>query len=68
MACGQCLVSCPFGAIVDKGQIFQVISSILQGEKVVAIVAPAFIGQFTQIASPSIFLSAMKKLVGYINL
>ena len=62
VACGQCLVSCPFGAIVDKGQIFQVISSILQGEKVVAIVAPAFIGQFTQIASPSIFLSAMKKL------
>ena len=62
VACGQCLVSCPFGAIVVKGQIFQVISSILQGEKVVAIVAPAFIGQFTQIASPSIFLAAMKKL------
>ena len=24
VSCGQCLVSCPFGAIVDKGQIFQV--------------------------------------------
>ncbi|MBQ2245058.1 MAG: 4Fe-4S binding protein, partial [Oscillospiraceae bacterium] len=46
VACGQCLVSCPFGAIVDKGQIFQVIQSILKGDKVIAIVAPAFIGQF----------------------
>ena len=46
VACGQCLVSCPFGAIVDKGQIFQVIRSIMQGDRVVAIVAPAFVGQF----------------------
>ena len=23
VSCGQCLVNCPFGAIIDKGQIFQ---------------------------------------------
>ena len=62
VACGQCLVSCPFGAIVDKGQIFQVIQSILRGDKVIAIVAPAFIGQFSGIASPGKFISAMKQL------
>ena len=62
VACGQCLVSCPFGAIVDKGQIFQVIRSILQGDKVIAIVAPAFIGQFSGKVSPGKFVTAMKQL------
>ncbi len=62
VACGQCLVSCPFGAIVDKGQIFQVIQSILQGDKVIAIVAPAFIGQFGKHSTPEKFITAMKML------
>ena len=62
VACGQCLVSCPFGAIVDKGQIFQVIQSILQGDKVIAIVAPAFIGQFGKHSTPGKFIAAMKQL------
>ena len=62
VACGQCLVSCPFGAIADKGQIFQVIQSILQGDRVIAIVAPAFIGQFSGRVSPGKFVSGMKAL------
>ena len=62
VACGQCLVSCPFGAIVDKGQIFQVIQSILKGDQVIAIVAPAFIGQFSGQASPGKLVTAMKQL------
>ncbi len=62
VACGQCLVSCPFGAIVDKGQIFQVIQSILQGDQVIAIVAPAFVGQFGKDSTPEKFTAAMKLL------
>ena len=62
VACGQCLVSCPFGAIVDKGQIFQVVRSIMEGERVVAIVAPAFIGQFGKHSTPGKFIAAMKQL------
>ena len=62
VACGQCLVACPFGAIVDKGQIFQVIQSILKGDKVIAIVAPAFIGQFSGMVSPGKLVTAMKLL------
>ncbi len=62
VSCGQCLVSCPFGAIADKGQIFQVIQSILQGDKVIAIVAPAFIGQFGKHSTPGKFIAAMKQL------
>ena len=62
VACGQCLVSCPFGAIVDKGQIFQVIQSILKGDKVIAVVAPAFIGQFGKHSTPGKFIAAMTQL------
>ena len=62
VACGQCLVSCPFGAIVDKGQIYQVIQSILKGDQVIAIMAPAFIGQFSGQVSPGKLVTAMKKL------
>ena len=62
VSCGQCLVSCPFGAIVDKGQLFQVIQSILKGDKVIAIVAPAFIGQFGKHSTPEKFVTAMKTL------
>ena len=46
VSCGMCIVNCPFGAISDKGQIFQVIQSIKKGDRVIAIVAPAFVGQF----------------------
>ena len=62
VSCGQCLVSCPFGAIADKGQIYQLIQSILQGDQVIAIVAPAFIGQFGKHSTPEKFVSAMKIL------
>ena len=62
VACGQCLVSCPFGAIVDKGQIFQIIQSILKGDQVIAIVAPAFVGQFGKDSTPEKFTTAMKIL------
>ncbi len=46
VSCGQCLVNCPFGAIADKSQLAQVIRSITAGNEVIAIVAPAFVGQF----------------------
>ena len=59
---GQCLVSCPFGAIVDKGQIYQVVRSIVEGNQVIAIVAPAFIGQFGKYSTPEKFTAAMKRL------
>ena len=28
VSCGQCLVNCPFGAIADKGQIYQLIRCV----------------------------------------
>ena len=62
VSCGQCLVNCPFGAIVDKGQIFQLIHAIKKGEKVIAIIAPAFWGQFGEKVTPGQILTAMKQL------
>lgn len=46
VACGQCMSACPFGAIADKSQIFQLIQAIKKGDKVIAAVAPAIVGQF----------------------
>lgn len=65
VSCGMCLVNCPFGAISDKGQIFQLIHSMKKGDKVVAAVAPAFVGQFGPKVSPVKLKSAMKKLGFY---
>lgn len=65
VSCGQCLVSCPFGAIADKSQIFQLIQSIKKDDKVIAAVAPAFIGQFGTKVSSDKLKTAMKKLGFY---
>lgn len=46
VSCGMCMVSCPFGAIADKSQIFQLIRCIRNGYKVIAAIAPAYVGQF----------------------
>ena len=62
VSCGMCLVHCPFGAIADKGQIFQLIHSINRGDRVIAIVAPAFVNQFGPELTPEKVKPAMKML------
>lgn len=44
--CGKCVKECPFGAIMEKSHIVDVIRHMQEGKKVVAMVAPAIIGQF----------------------
>lgn len=61
VSCGQCMVSCPFGAIADKSQIFQLIRSLQSGKKIIAQVAPAFVGQFGK-ATPDMIKAALKEL------
>ena len=39
--------ACPFGAIFSLSQVFDVLQKIREGEKVVACVAPAILGQFS---------------------
>ena len=56
------MVSCPFGAIADKSQIFQLIRAMQSGKKVIAQVAPAFVGQFGQEVTPDMLKTALKEL------
>ena len=62
VSCGMCLVNCPFGAIVDKGQMFQVIHAIKRGDKVIPIIAPAFWGQFGDKVTAGQLKTAMEML------
>lgn len=61
VSCGMCLVNCPFGAIVDKGQIFQLIQAMKRGDRVIAIIAPAYINQFPGM-TPAKMRNAMQQL------
>ena len=62
VSCGMCLVNCPFAAIADKSQILQIISAMKRGQKIIACVAPAFVGQFGDIATPAKLKAAMRIL------
>ncbi len=62
VSCGQCMVSCPFGAIADKSQIFQLIRALQSGKKVIAQVAPAFVGQFGPNVDENMLKTALKQL------
>lgn len=67
VSCGMCQVNCPFGAIVDKSQLFQVVQSIKNGDKLAAIIAPAFWGQFGDETTPGHIKAAMFEL-GFVEL
>lgn len=61
ISCGKCLASCPFGAIVERSQMVDVLRQIHDTEnKVIAMVAPAVIGQFN--GKPQNLVAALKKI------
>lgn len=45
ISCGKCVAACPFGAVHEKSQIIDVLKNIKEGKKVIAMVAPAIMGQ-----------------------
>jgi [FeFe] hydrogenase (group B1/B3) len=59
--CGACKIACPFGAISDRSMIVQVIQK-MQTNKVVAMLAPAFIGQFGLKLRTGQVIEAIKQL------
>ncbi len=61
ISCGQCLRSCPFGAIVERYQMIDILRKIKETDKkVVAMLAPAVMGQFN--GTINNLVSALKKL------
>lgn len=61
-SCGQCMVSCPFGAISDKSQIFQTIQAVKSNTPVYVALAPAFVGQFGPEGVPERMRRAFQRL------
>lgn len=45
ISCGKCVSACPFGAVHKKSQIIDILKNIKDGKKVVAMLAPAIMGQ-----------------------
>jgi len=43
--CGKCMNECPFGAIVERSQMLDVIKALGSGRPMIALVAPAIVGQ-----------------------
>lgn len=62
VSCGACIVQCPYGAISDKSQIYQLVKATKSTEKVYAIIAPSFLGQFGPLASPVQIFEGIKQL------
>lgn len=44
--CGKCFTACPFGAVMERSQIIGVLQAMHEGQKLVAMVAPAADRQF----------------------
>lgn len=45
ISCGACVGACPFAAVHEKSQVFDILKHIKEGKKVVAMLAPAVVGQ-----------------------
>lgn len=45
ISCGKCVTGCPFGAVHEKSQVIDILKEIKSGKKVIAMLAPAIMGQ-----------------------
>ena len=63
ISCGKCVAACPFGAVHEKSQIIDVLKNIKNGKKVIAMVAPAIMGQLP--CTPQQLKAAIMKLGFY---
>lgn len=60
ISCGKCVSACPFGAVHKKSQIIDIIKNIKSRKKVIAMLAPAIMGQLP--CTPEQLKTAIKKL------
>lgn len=62
VSCGECMQACPFSAIADKSQIYQLVKALRSDMNLYAIIAPAFVGQFGPMVTPSQVFEAVRQL------
>ena len=60
ISCGKCVAACPFGAVHEKSQIIDILKNIKAGKTVIAMVAPAIMGQLP--CKPTQLKEAIMKL------
>ncbi len=60
ITCGKCVSACPFGAVHEKSQVIDVLKEIKKGKKVIAMIAPAIMGQLP--CTPEQLNAAIKKV------
>lgn len=58
--CGKCIQACPFGSIFEVSHMMDIWNEIEKGQEVVAIVAPAIMGQYN--SAPGKILAAVKAI------
>jgi len=58
--CGRCQNACPFGSIYEISNLVDVLKSIQQKEKTIALVAPALFGQYD--VHPAKVMKAIEKI------
>lgn len=60
ISCGKCVTGCPFGAVHEKSQVIDILKEIKAGKNVIAIIAPAIMGQLP--CTPQQLHTAIKNL------
>ena len=63
ISCGKCVAACPFGAVHEKSQIIDILKHIKSGKQVIAMIAPAIMGQLP--CTPQQLKDAILKLGFY---
>ncbi|MBM6984742.1 MAG: 4Fe-4S binding protein [Acidaminococcaceae bacterium] len=59
--CGNCRTACPFGAIDERSMIMPLLVALKQKKKVIAMLAPSFVGQFGMKVTFSQLVAGLKK-------
>jgi [FeFe] hydrogenase (group B1/B3) len=60
--CGKCINACPFGSIYEVSKVFDVLTAIRDGQKLVAIPAPALMSQYN---NPIVDIFEAIKSIGF---
>ena len=61
--CGSCIQACPFGAISDSTELVKICRALKdKDDKLTALLAPSFVGQFGAKIEPATIKSALKEI------